>query len=76
MNREKANMIALHFLRIMNPDNWNGIGEKPNSFNTLIKTYDIQSDDYELDISFEYDKEDNEWLHYDAHFIDLNFLCI
>lgn len=62
---EKARRIAEDFISEMNPDNWDGIGEKPNSFNTLIKTYDIDSkNNNELDISFDYDKEEKCWMYY------------
>lgn len=64
MNDESAKIIANDFLSTMNPENWNGIGEKPKSLNTLIKTYDIGSESVELDISFEFCKEDNSWEHY------------
>jgi hypothetical protein len=64
MKKEKAIDIAKDFLKTMNPENWNGVGDKPESFNTLIKTYDISSDTVELDISFDYCKEDKQWLHY------------
>lgn len=41
-----------------------GVGNKPENFNTLIKTYDIGSPEMELDISFEYIKKEKEWQHY------------
>ncbi|MGN0514400.1 MAG: hypothetical protein ACI4GD_08975 [Lachnospiraceae bacterium] len=64
-NEKKAREIAEDFLSKMNPGNWNGMGEKPDEFNTLIRTYDIDSkNNNELDISFDYDNEEKCWLHY------------
>lgn len=56
--------IAEDFIKTMNPTNWNGVGEKPDEFNILIKTYDTKNPDMQLDVSFDYDTEDKEWCHY------------
>ena len=65
---EKAEKIAKDFLEKMNPTNWNGKGRKPNSFDTRIMTYDIDSiNGNELDISFDYIDDDGDmrgWTHY------------
>lgn len=58
---DKAYEIADMHIKKMNPDIWNGEGEKPESFNTKIVTYPI-NDDFELDVSYEF--EDTEWTHY------------
>lgn len=68
-SEEKARKIAEDFLAKMNPEMWDGKGEKPESFDTRIVTYDIGSKyDNELDISFEYLEEDegdiSGWTHY------------
>lgn len=36
MTKEKAKLIADSFLDDMNPDLWNGEGNKPKSFNEMI----------------------------------------
>lgn len=64
INQREAKKIAENFLSRMNPENWDGVGEKPESFDTRIVTYDIDSYDVELDISFEYDEDEKCWLHY------------
>lgn len=61
---DKAERIAKDFMCRMNPTNWNGKGKRPNSFDTRIVTYDIDSiNGNELDISFDYLGEDG-WTHY------------
>lgn len=63
-NVNKAERIAKDFMCRMNPTNWNGKGKRPNSFDTRIVTYDIDSiNGNELDISFDYLDEDG-WTHY------------
>lgn len=59
--KETALNIATKHLLKTNPDNWNGEGDRPESFKSTIATYPV-NDDTELDISFEYDKEDG-WYH-------------
>jgi hypothetical protein len=62
---DKAIKIAEDFLIKMNPNNWNGKGRKPKSCDTRIITYNIDSKyGNELDISFDYDKEEKCWTHY------------
>lgn len=68
MERTEAKIIAKEFIGEMNPDLWDGIGEKPDNLDTRIVTYDINSENNnELDISLEL--EDNpetgkkEWTH-------------
>lgn len=56
--------IAEDFIKTMNPTNWDGAGDKPDDFNILIKTYDTKNPDMQLDVSFDYDTEDEEWCHY------------
>lgn len=64
MKDTTAYAIASEFIKEMNPDNWDGIGERPDTFNLKIKTFDIGIDGIILDISFDYDVEDREWTHY------------
>ena len=63
MKRQKAYDIANSFLTEMNPDLWNGKGEKPSSFVELIWECDLNEYD-NLDISMEYSEEDKCWIHY------------
>ena len=63
MTIEKATKIAEEFLKKVNPDMWDGTGEKPESVNdTAIKRYDLSKYNY-LDISIEYNEEDKCWNH-------------
>lgn len=41
MKRETAEKIAKDFLNQMNPEMWDGNGEKPESVNTKISGYDL-----------------------------------
>lgn len=63
ITREQAETIAKDFLAKKNPTNWNGKGKKPKQFDTICCTYDLGFPYVALDIFFEYDKEEREWLH-------------
>ncbi len=63
MERQKAYDIANSFLTEINPDYWDGKGEKPSSFVELIWEYDLSEYD-RLDISMEYSEEDKCWIHF------------
>lgn len=58
---ERAIEIAMKHLQQANPSMWNGQNERPADFDSRIGTYPINKDT-ELDISFEYEKDDG-WLH-------------
>lgn len=62
MTKEKAKLIADSFLDDMNPDLWNGEGNKPKSFNEMIWDYPI-SDTVNLEVTFGYDELDG-WKYY------------
>lgn len=69
MKRHQAEKIAENFIKEMNPNMWNGVGEKPSSFDTRIATYNINSrNNNELGISFELEENPDtlemEWTHY------------
>lgn len=52
-----AREIARDFVSTMNPSRWAGIGQKPDNFDTRIKTYTIDGfHEYELDISYDEDE--------------------
>ena len=53
-----AREIAKDFINTMNPSRWAGVGQKPDNFDTRIKTYTIDGfHEYELDISYDEDDE-------------------
>lgn len=62
MTREKATKIVTEFLKDMNPDMWNGNGNKPESFDEHSWGYSL-TDDVNLEITFVNDEEDG-WCHY------------
>ena len=53
-----AREIAEDFIKTMNPSRWAGVGQKPDNFDTRIKTYTIDGfHEYELDVSYGEDDE-------------------
>ena len=58
---ERAVEIAQKHIQQANPSLWNGSSERPKDFDSRIFTYSVDGGT-ELDISFEYEKEDG-WLH-------------
>lgn len=67
MERIEAERIAQEFIDEMNPDLWNGIGDTPDNLDTRIVTYNINSENNELDISLELEENpetgEKEWTH-------------
>lgn len=62
MKREKAYEIANEFLKQMNPDLWDGNGEKLSTLNEVI--WECELSEYDnLNISMEYSEEDRCWMH-------------
>lgn len=61
MTREKATKIVTEFLKDMNPDMWNGNGNKPESFDEHSWQYPL-TDGVNLEITFVNDVED-DWHH-------------
>ena len=61
MTRKKATEIVTKFLKDMNPDTWDGNGNKPESFDEHGWQCSL-SDDVNLEITFAYDEEDG-WHH-------------
>lgn len=60
MNKQPI-AIAREHIRQANPSLWDGRDQRPTDFDSRIITYPIDGDT-ELDISFEYEKDDG-WLH-------------
>ena len=60
MTREKATKIVKDFLSDMNPDMWDGNGNKPESFNERAWQYPL-TDSVNLEITFVNDEVDG-WL--------------
>lgn len=61
MTREKATKIVKDFLSDMNPDMWDGNGNKPESFNERAWQYPL-TDNVNLEITFVNDEVDG-WHH-------------
>lgn len=62
VNRKYATAMANAYLQRMNPNNWDGRGEKPVDVNTNVMSFDIPGDSCRrMDISFDID--DGEWCH-------------
>lgn len=61
-----AREIARDFLSKMNPSGWNGIGDKPDTFNNKdhIKYHLDGHHEIEVDVYYEYDAGDNSWWHF------------
>lgn len=62
MKIEKATKIVTEFLKDMNPDMWNGNGNKSESFDEHGWQYSL-TDDVNLEITFVNNEEDG-WCHY------------
>ena len=61
MTREKATKIVTDFLSDMNPDMWDGNGNKPESFDERAWQYPL-TDSVNLEITFVNDEVDG-WHH-------------
>lgn len=62
MTRERAEKIAEEFFEDMNPEFWDGSGNKPKSFDERIHEFPLTEND-RLDISMYYDDCDRVWCH-------------
>lgn len=62
MKRETAEKIAKDFLNQMNPEMWDGNGEKPESFDNRALEYPL-TNEVNLEITFVNNEEDG-WCHY------------
>lgn len=62
MTREKATKIVTDFFSDMNPDMWDGNGNKPESFDERAWQYQL-TDGVTLEITFANDEVDG-WRHY------------
>lgn len=52
-----AHEIAKDFIKTMNPSRWAGVGQKPDNFDTRIKTYIVDGfNEYKLDVSYDEDE--------------------
>lgn len=63
MKSSVAEKIAKECLKTLNPDMWNGKGQKPLSVSEKVYCFDLTEND-ELDISLRYDEQDGDWEHY------------
>ena len=62
MIREKATQIVSECLKEMNPDMWNGNGNRPTSFDNRPSQYPL-TNEVNLEITFVNNEEDG-WCHY------------
>lgn len=74
MTRQKAEAIVNDFFKDMNPQFWNGEGEKPETFDERIWECDLGEYDW-LDISMEYREEDGGWLYF-CEIVDKKSDCL
>lgn len=63
VTREWAESVAKDFISRQNPTNWNGEGKRPKELSRICCTYDFGSPYVVLDIYFEYDSGNKEWIH-------------
>lgn len=62
MTKEKATEIVSEYLKEMNPDMWNGNGNRPTSFDNRAWQYPL-TNEVNLEITFVNNEEDG-WGHY------------
>lgn len=62
MTRERASIIVNNFFKDMNPTYWNGIGDKPNTFNEKVWECPLQNG-ISLNITLENNDFDG-WYHF------------
>lgn len=62
MTKEKATEIVSEYLKEMNPDMWNGNGNRPTSFDNRAWQYPL-TNEVNLEITFVNNEEDG-WYHY------------
>ncbi|WP_368221758.1 hypothetical protein [Blautia wexlerae] len=64
MTNDVATRIAESFIKEHNPGLWNGIGNKPTGFSTLIEVYKIFKEKIYMTIQFEIDADEGgNWAH-------------
>lgn len=63
MKNIKATSIVNNFYEKMNPDMWDGSGERPNSFDTHAWEYPL-TDTVHLELAFGYDESDGGWKYF------------
>lgn len=62
MTKEKATEIVSEYLKDMNPDIWDGNGNRPTSFDDRAWQYSL-TNEVNLEITFVNNEEDG-WCHY------------
>lgn len=56
--------IAEEFIKIHNPNEWDGNGEPDKDFSTEMEVYNIFKDDVYMVILFEIDMDEGDWSHF------------
>lgn len=63
MKKTRVKLIVKEFYKQMNPDMWNGSGERPDSFDTHAWEYPL-TDAVHLELAFGYDESDGGWKYF------------
>lgn len=63
MKKVRVKLIVKEFYKQMNPDMWDGSGERPDSFDTHAWEYPL-TDVVHLELAFGYDESDGGWKYF------------
>lgn len=63
MKKIRAASIVNSFCKEMNPDMWDGSGERPDTFDTHAWEYPL-TDAIHLELAFGYDESDGGWKYF------------
>lgn len=63
MKKVRVKLIVKEFYKQMNPDIWDGSGERPDSFDTHAWEYPL-TDAVHLELAFGYDESDGGWKYF------------
>lgn len=63
MKKTRVKLIVKEFYKQMNPDMWDGSGERPDSFDTHAWEYPL-TDAVHLELAFGYDESDGGWKYF------------
>ena len=63
MKKTRVKLIVKEFYKQMNPDMWDGSGERPDSFDAHAWEYPL-TDAVHLELAFGYDESDGGWKYF------------
>lgn len=63
MKKTRVKLIVKEFYKQMNPDMWDGSGERPDLFDTHAWEYPL-TDAVHLELAFGYDESDGGWKYF------------